>query len=531
MNLTAIFVAVPPEVTPPNDTPGNRRQDLTFDPLHPRSDPRMHTTAGLALLALLAALAPGLACAAELALLKAEHAADGAPRQLAAPDGRPAPVMRRVVEGALHDGLQAEARDGFTATLLALDEQARTVAGQPASAPTWLLLSDEDGGFARTGFWLQTDDELRYHDEPYVDLVVSEDDVASGMFEEIFAHELGHVMLRRLVPGLAPGWSRTPHAALAITDRTTAFDEGWAIHFQGLVRRRTRNERLQRIDHGLEDKPFLGSWASNIDRNARIDGMRRNVFVQRQLPLPEVADPVRARAHSTLFDSARLKTGDQMMASEGVVATVFYRWLGAGDAVTQAQRYRRVFESLHALDAADLDASTPVLVRLVQRHAADRPEDAPGAVRTLVETTYGATIDRRAAEAWETIARPGRLGEMRGFVGGLKDARAALADSVSAATADPARLDDALSPPLWLATGTGAEAVVLDANTAEATELAALPGIAPDLAARLVAERDARGGFASLQALGGRLSLDEPSHADLTRLHAAAVALGPVVRE
>lgn len=487
----------------------------------------MHTAARLALLA---ALAPGPACAAELALLEAEHA-DGAPHRLAAPDGRPAPVMRRVVDGALHDRLQTEARDGFTAALLALDEQARTVAGQPVSAPTWLLLSDEDGGFARTGFWLRTADGLRYHDEPYVDLVVREDDIDSGLFEEIFAHELGHVLLRRLVPGLAPGWSRTPHAALAITDRTTAFDEGWAIHFQGLVRRHTRNERLQRIDHGLEDKPFLGSWASNIDRSARIDGMRRNVFVQRQLPLPEVADPVRALAHSTLFDSAHLKTGDQMMASEGVVATVFHRWLGGGDTATQAQRYRRVFESLHALDAADLDAGSPVLVRLVQRYAADRPDDAPEAVRTLVETTYGATGDRRAAQAWEAIARPGRLGEMAGFVGGLKAARAALAASVSAATADPAQLDDALSPPLWLATGTDADPVVLDANTAAATELALLPGLAPALASRLVAERDARGGFASWQAVADRLELDRPMQAHLTRLHEAAVALGPMARK
>lgn len=484
----------------------------------------------IACLALLAALSPGLACASELALLAAEHVG-GAPRRLAAPDGRSAPVMRRVVDGALHDRLQTEARDGFTATLLALDEQARVVAGQPASAPTWLLLSEQDGGFARTGFWLRSEDGLRYHDEPYVDLVVSEDDVASGAFEEIFAHELGHVMLRRLAPGLAPGWSRTPHAALAITDRTTAFDEGWAIHFQGLVRRYTRNERLQRIDHGLEDKPFLGSWASNIDRSARVDGMRRNVFVQRQLPLPEVADPVRSLAHSTLFDSARLKSGDQMMASEGVVATVFYRWLGAGDAATQQQRYRRVFESLHALDAADLDAGSPVLVRLVQRYAGGWDDDAPHAVRTLVETTYGATVDRRAAQAWETIARPGRLGQMAGFVGGLKAARGTLADTVSAALADPARLDDALSPPLWLATGVGADAVVLDANTAHASELATLPGIGPDLAARLVLERDANGGFASLAALAERIGAGAASRAALARLHDAAVALGPAVRE
>ena len=42
---------------------------------------------------------------------------------------------------------------------------------------------------------------------------------------------------------------------------------------------------------------------------------------------------------STLFDIERLKNGNQMLASEGVVATLFYRWLARGDERSLLARY------------------------------------------------------------------------------------------------------------------------------------------------------------------------------------------------
>src|SRR5262249_3565855 len=111
------------------------------------------------------------------------------------------------------------------------DEQKRFI------EPLYLLLSTEEGGFARHGFWFQgTEGNRRFVDAEYIDMVVDEDSVAKGDFEEIFAHEMGHAILRILLGSLPDGMSRKLHLSMAITDYPTAFDEGYAEHFQTLVR-------------------------------------------------------------------------------------------------------------------------------------------------------------------------------------------------------------------------------------------------------------------------------------------------------
>jgi hypothetical protein len=64
----------------------------------------------------------------------------------------------------------------------------------------YLLLSTEEGGFARFGFWLEDSTEKRQLVlAGYVDLVVTNNSVESGDFEEIFSHELGHLILKAIV--------------------------------------------------------------------------------------------------------------------------------------------------------------------------------------------------------------------------------------------------------------------------------------------------------------------------------------------
>jgi hypothetical protein len=85
--------------------------------------------------------------------------------------------------------------------------KAQRLLGQELPQPTFLLMSAEEGGFARRGFWL-----MRRARDP------------EWHADSIFAHETGHVLLRRLLSGLPPGYSRVPHSSLAITDYPTAFD-------------------------------------------------------------------------------------------------------------------------------------------------------------------------------------------------------------------------------------------------------------------------------------------------------------------
>ena len=62
---------------------------------------------------------------------------------------------------------------------------------QRLSEPMSLLMSSEEGGFARDGFWLEDAQGRRKPIQAgYVDLVVNERTVADGDFDEIFSHEL-----------------------------------------------------------------------------------------------------------------------------------------------------------------------------------------------------------------------------------------------------------------------------------------------------------------------------------------------------
>lgn len=493
------------------------------------------------LLSLLLALSLGapVASAAELGVL-APVVTDGQAETKPAPDGKPAPVVTRVRSGEMFAKLQREAKDGFTASMLALDETAQTAAGITEPHPTWLYLSLEDGGYARSGFWLRTsDDEERYVAEPFVDLVVDDESIADGSFEEIFAHELGHVMLRRLVPRFPLGYSRTPHSAFAVTDPPTAFDEGFAIHFQGLSRAFTRNERLRREDRGLDGRPFVGTWLSNLDRAARIEGMRRNLFVHAQLPLAGETDAIAAREYSTLFDTAKYKSGDQMMASEGVVATVFYRWLvpGEGSNTALTERYGRLFEALGVLGRGEQPADTPILVRLVRSYAGLFPDQGADTLRLFVEITLAATIDPAITREAEALAARGRVGDRGAFVEQLKPARENLARIVEETVRIPARLDAALSTPIWLytelppKTPEGAPTpVAYNVNTAEREQLAALPGIGDALAVKIVTERRAKGPFANLTNLSERVKLGGKATAAIAELNEAAQKAGTYER-
>jgi len=469
------------------------------------------------LLVAAAAMAP--AAAAELGVL-APVLANGQPQTQADAAGHPAPVVSRVTSGELYAQIQREAQDGFLGTVLALDESAQQIAGARTTTPTWLYLSAEDGGFARRGFWLEENGRRHFVDELFVDLVVDPDIIADGGFEEIFTHEMGHVFLRRLMPGLPSGWSRTPHSSMSVTDYATAFDEGFATHFQSLVRRYSRNPKLEELTLGLNAKPFVPYWLSNLDRAGRIDGVRRNLFVQQQLVPPGNDAEAWSRANeSTAFDMARLKNGQQMLSSEGVIATLFHRWLVPGEGTREAivSRYSQLFRTMAAASTRGwaMDAGTPMFLDLVDRYCADVPNDCARVRNLVLDTTYGATADAMLPRTTEAMAERGRIGDMAGFVKGLKQGRAEMAQLQAAVAQDPKRMRAMLGPDLWLLghtpvklPGMPSAEVAVNLNTAELEQLRTLPGVDAGVAERALRSRRERGAFADVADFARRSGLD-----------------------
>lgn len=171
--------------------------------------------------------------------------------QASAPDGQAYPIFRVADDSLLVRDIGGVLTTTFAHQTLKLERYARNLLtwelvrqGRQDSEqykrltePMYLLLSNQEGGFARFGFWLRDQrGKQRLVLSDYVDLVVNENSLKSGDFEETFPHELGHIILRRLLGNIERGPSRKMHMSMTVTDYPNAFDEGYAIHFQPLAR-------------------------------------------------------------------------------------------------------------------------------------------------------------------------------------------------------------------------------------------------------------------------------------------------------
>jgi len=248
-------------------------------------------------------------------------------------------LRRRLTGGPAARALRMERQSRLAAVNGAGGSSGQNVSGDSPSntlpgalGPAFLLLSDREGGFARAGFWLDANGERTFVPSGYVEMVVDEDSVEDDDTVSTFCHEIGHVIIRNLVPGFAdrPSPSTKMHMSMSVTDYQTAFDEGFAEHFQTVV----ADQIGSAAPHQVGVVPQVrGLWHSGIDAHMRVHGVRGNLCVHgKAIPtcIDECADPYELYLDSEtsiLFDRDTLKTGQQMMACGGVIATLFYRMI------------------------------------------------------------------------------------------------------------------------------------------------------------------------------------------------------------
>jgi len=472
--------------------------------------------------------------------------------QATAPDGKAYPVFRPPQDSPLIQHVRAVLQNSFAQQALRLDRYARNLllhepgggGEQRLTEPMYLLLSGEEGGFARYGFWLE--DQRGGRRLVLVDLVVDEGDIATGNLEEIFSHELGHLILKSLLGDINSGPSRKMHQSMTVTDYSTAFDEGYAEHFQPLVRDANDNAYLRELTKGATATDLNLLWLSRLDQQMRTDGVKRNLFIHRKA-LPAAAlqpDPDRYQLYvdsetSVGFLSDELKNAQEMMACEGVIATLFYRFvnddrlrnqyreagfyqqfLASGvsrDEIKQAiPPYENVnlklFAALRRVAAESTRARQPLMIELVKAYASLFPEEAEAICRVFLQTTHGVTASQDLASTFERAAVAGRRGDIEAF-----PQRSGAAFSLLRATADQIAhgklaLGANLGPELWVLNPSFKIApaiwerdrtlpLTLNLNSATEAELMTLPGVDLAIARRMVAERRARGFFRSLDEL------------------------------
>ena len=118
---------------------------------------------------------------------------------------------------------------------------------------------------------------------------------------------------------------------MGITDYSTAFFEGWGIHFQRLTYDNIplyRQTYQNSFDHS---RGFASTWHSNIDQSLRLNAVLENNYIhQKLLPVVDLSvlgteESILLEHTSPVFDKTRLKNAQQMLSCEGVLATLFFR--------------------------------------------------------------------------------------------------------------------------------------------------------------------------------------------------------------
>lgn len=246
---------------------------------------------------------------------------------------------------------------GFSGRLLRLYAWEQRFAGRRAVQPAYLCLTDNQGGFPRSGFIL---DGTPNRDLSYVDLhrrsVLAG---RAGAIDQIFPHELLHLILRDLAGEPRDGPSSQVHAIGVATDRTTALNEGFAEHAQvmaiddqdamtataaiahdlqardaAFVRlaeyRRALTARWSIAPRARMTFPF---WFSQGEQVLRYHAVRSNLFAREP---GGTALSARSAYDAYLLDNtlpgdpnAPLRPLSRLIATEGVISALFVRWVSA----------------------------------------------------------------------------------------------------------------------------------------------------------------------------------------------------------
>ena len=458
-----------------------------------------------------------------------------------APDGHTYPVFQIGPQSKLVDGIRHALETSFAQETLRLDRYARNLIlakrtqahvaenEEWLTSPMYLPTSTEEGGFARFGFWLQDSAGKR---RPvlagYVDLVIT-DDLNDG----IFSHELGHLILRALTGSLPDGESRKMHQSMTVTDYPTAFDEGYAEHFEPLA----WDFDAPKPEPGIVATDFDLFWLSAADGQLRKDGVKRNLFIHRK-PLPESAfdEPVdlyRLFADadtSTAFLPTTLKNGQQMMASEGVISTLFYRLVKEDQlrnhyrepsfyrpflrndsnppekVITPAENVNlKLFAAMTELRG--IQRQQPPMISLVEHYAKLFPDEAKRIHGGFIAATWGATVSQQLASELERAAEDGGRGDINAF---RRDTASSLFESTIAEVTDgKLELDANLGPELWIVNSDFKIAsamwvtdrqlpLTINLNAATEPELMTIGGIDLATARKIVKMRNGQGFFRSL---------------------------------
>jgi hypothetical protein len=334
---------------------------------------------------------------------------------------------------------------GFSARMLRLYQLQQAYLANISGSrpePAYLLLSSRQGGFPVVGFWLGPEDKRQ---ASFVDLYKGSTPAGRfGAMDQIFPHELGHVIVRQLAGEPRRGGSSQMHAVGVRTDPIQAFSEGFAEHFQVMAlddpdadpataavladpfwRRRTereledyRRELTARWAPATSRRATFPLWFSANEQVLRYYGVKANLFARDPQLAEHLLNGGDAYAAYLLENILPGRANDpakpvaRLLSTEGVVAALFWRWATSAD--LQNRFLDRAFYAQFGTTAADVPPAINVYLKLlhvihqakpdttmalVDAYRRTWPEEAPFVDRLLSDVLLGQT-PRPASEIW-----------------------------------------------------------------------------------------------------------------------------------
>lgn len=351
------------------------------------------------------------------------------------------PVLTRHPQAERHLPVLTTGMSGRLVRAYRLEQQWLAARDGRAIEPAYLLLSSNQGGFARTGFCL--DDEPKPQ-AGFVDLPASQRlSGAFGAVDQIFPHEQLHVILHQLAGEVPTGGANQVHAIGVRTDPHVAFNEGFAEHIQVMAvddpeaqpdtaALRSDVAPRARADRQLDAyrrtlvarwapaaRPRLGFvlWFGSAEQVLRYHGVKDNRFAfAPAIPerLLEPGDPYGAYLLDNVMpgDAGQpRKSQGRLRATEGVVSAFFLRLVNAAPA--QQRREDAAFYRAFGTRAAAVppvenaylkvftvmaEARTYDVVAFARAYRARFPAEAATVQRVADE--IGLDLEHDAPEVW-----------------------------------------------------------------------------------------------------------------------------------
>lgn len=451
----------------------------------------------------------------------------------------------------VHDLIMKDLNLPFHQSVMKLNQCSRNFSGN-VEGPNVLFLSDDEGGFPRTGLELidSSGGRTAFPALNYVDLVLDVERADRGDLY-IYSHELGHVMMNNIMSGFMrrdqERMTSKQHVSMGVTDYYTAFYEGWGIHFECSANDIEKYRRNQ--DDGYRyDRIISAVWHSRIDRELRITGVKQNRFIHQKLVPPvlheknmTVEDMILLEHTSPVFDFTELRNGQQMMSSEGVLASLFYH-INSNKAVQahyrNAEFYRafllqplpkgispadifspyenvvlKNFYVWHLLKKKTSFNEKPVFTEFIRVWCEAFPEDKKELLEIFVNLTAGMTITPELGEAYEKTAHSGVVGDYFSFQDMRKKYRKMLEGVFRRVSENLDSLDANVGPELWVENKNFQirrylwmpdlkTNLKVNINTASVYDLASFLGMGLERAEKVIKKRRESGYFRSLAEAG-----------------------------